>query len=136
MIRYYEKLFDFDGLTNGSKPVGALLIDGTVMYGITQYGGINDVGVIFKYDKPVGLTETTLKQDFTVAPNPSSGLVTLSTTLNGKTPIIVTNIIGDIIYSAELELSSNSKVTIDLSRQKNGVYLVNVGNITKRLIID
>ncbi|MFT6150417.1 MAG: putative repeat protein (TIGR03803 family) [Saprospiraceae bacterium] len=132
----YEKLFDFDGLTNGSNPVGALLIDGTVMYGITQFGGTNDVGVIFKYDKPVGLTETTLEPDFTVSPNPSSGLVTLSTTFTGETPIIVTNIIGDIIHSEELKLSSSSKVIIDLSKQKNGVYLVKVGNVTKRLIID
>lgn len=132
----YEKLLDFDDLTNGSAPVGALLIDGSAMYGITQFGGTNDVGVIFKYDKPVGLTETALNQGFTVSPNPSSGLINLSTTFNRKTSIIVTNIIGDIIYCEELELSSSSKVTIDLSKQKNGVYLIKVGSITKRLIID
>jgi uncharacterized repeat protein (TIGR03803 family) len=132
----YEKLFDFDGIANGSKPVGALLIDGAFMYGITQYGGANDVGVIFKYDKPVELTEITSEEDLSVYPNPSSGLISLSTTFKGKTLIIVTNITGEIVYNEEVQISSSSKVTIDLSKQSNGVYLVKVGDIIKRLIID
>jgi hypothetical protein len=106
------------------------------MYGITQYGGANDVGVIFKYDKPVELTEITSEEDLSVYPNPSSGLISLSTTFKGKTLIIVTNITGEIVYNEEVQISSSSKVTIDLSKQSNGVYLVKVGDIIKRLIID
>jgi len=46
----YTKLYDFDG-TNGSRPKGALTqgFDGW-LYGMTTMGGLNNEGVIFKFD--------------------------------------------------------------------------------------
>jgi uncharacterized repeat protein (TIGR03803 family) len=46
----YVKLLDFAGTTNGSYPasMGSLISDGTFLYGITNYGGTNNLGVIFK----------------------------------------------------------------------------------------
>ncbi len=44
----YSKLFDFSGAANGKVPFGSLLSDGTFLYGMTQYGGTSDDGVIFK----------------------------------------------------------------------------------------
>lgn len=44
----YVKLLDFDGSTNGSRPVGSLISDGTFLYGMTTTGGLNDLGVVFK----------------------------------------------------------------------------------------
>ncbi|WP_317897451.1 T9SS type A sorting domain-containing protein [Aurantibacillus circumpalustris] len=44
----YTKLLDFNG-TNGSSPqYSSLISDGTYLYGMTQEGGLNDYGVIFK----------------------------------------------------------------------------------------
>lgn len=45
----YQKLFDFDGMTNGYYPQGSLVSDGTFLYGMTTSTGINNhSGTIFK----------------------------------------------------------------------------------------
>jgi uncharacterized repeat protein (TIGR03803 family) len=49
----YSKLLDFAGVANGSKPFGSLISVGTFLYGMTEYGGTNNMGVLFKI-KPDG----------------------------------------------------------------------------------
>ena len=44
----YSKLLDFAGVANGANPLGSLVSDGTFLYGITRYGSINGLGVVFK----------------------------------------------------------------------------------------
>ena len=41
-------MFNFSGSVNGYEPYGSLVSDGTYLYGMTQYGGTNNTGVIFK----------------------------------------------------------------------------------------
>lgn len=49
----YAKLLDFDGAGNGRTPRGSLISDGTFLYGMTDQGGANDMGTVFKI-KPDG----------------------------------------------------------------------------------
>lgn len=58
----YSKLLDFEGATNGNSPDGSLIYDGNFLYGMTQVGGTNNDGVIFKI-KPDG-TEYSRLLDF------------------------------------------------------------------------
>jgi uncharacterized repeat protein (TIGR03803 family) len=44
----YVKLFDFTGTSSGSLPMGSLVSDGIDLYGMTEFGGVNNQGVIFK----------------------------------------------------------------------------------------
>lgn len=44
----YLKLLDFAGTVNGSQPFGAVISDGTYLYGMTNDGGTNNLGSIFK----------------------------------------------------------------------------------------
>jgi len=44
----YVRLIDFADATNGSDPVGSLISDGTSLYGMTKYGGTNNMGTLFK----------------------------------------------------------------------------------------
>jgi uncharacterized repeat protein (TIGR03803 family) len=47
----YTKKFDFDGNIKGSYPCGSLLqAKNGKLFGMTEYGGANDKGVIFEYD--------------------------------------------------------------------------------------
>jgi uncharacterized repeat protein (TIGR03803 family) len=55
----YVKLLDFSGTANGSSPYGDLLYDGTYLYGMTELGGLNNFGIIFKI-KPDGTGYTDL----------------------------------------------------------------------------
>jgi uncharacterized repeat protein (TIGR03803 family) len=44
----YSNLLNFTGATNGKNPFGSLISDGTYLYGMTEKGGANDSGVVFK----------------------------------------------------------------------------------------
>ncbi len=44
----YTKLLDFSSASTGGFPFGSLVSDGTFLYGMTEGGGTNNLGVIFK----------------------------------------------------------------------------------------
>jgi uncharacterized repeat protein (TIGR03803 family) len=49
----YSKLLEFIGTANGRSPKGSLIFNAGVLYGMTEFGGTNDSGTIFKI-KPDG----------------------------------------------------------------------------------
>lgn len=91
----YAKLFDFDS-TNGSGPLGALISDGTYLFGVTSSGGKNNSGVIFKI-KPDG-TEFVKLLDFypAIGYQPHGSLFFDGTYLYGMTSAGGTNYKGTI----------------------------------------
>lgn len=74
---------------------------------------------------PVGVAENNPKPTVAIYPNPTDGLVTLQlkNTKNESATIEVVNIVGEVVYSLTKNLSS---VSIDLSSQPNGIYLLKV----------
>lgn len=72
----YEKLHDFDGANTGKYPDGELLLYDNVLYGLTQVGGANDDGVMFRIDFDGGNFEKLL--DFEIE---SSGEYCMSSLL-------------------------------------------------------
>jgi uncharacterized repeat protein (TIGR03803 family) len=82
----FVKLLDFDGTSNGGYPVGTPFFDGTFLYGMTEQGGINNLGVIYKI-MPDGTGFTKLL-DFDGSNNgsyPSNSLISDGTFLYGMT---------------------------------------------------
>jgi uncharacterized repeat protein (TIGR03803 family) len=75
----YTKKFDFDGVAHGSSPNGSLMqaTDG-FLYGLTILGGINNKGVIFKFD--INTSICTKVFDFNGANglNPNGNLIQFS----------------------------------------------------------
>jgi uncharacterized repeat protein (TIGR03803 family) len=115
----YTKLFDFAGATNGSRPSGDLISDGTFLYGMTFYGGINGIGVVFKI-KPDGSGYTKLL-DFAELANgkyPWSSLLSDGTFLYGMTETGGTNAYG-VIFKIKPDGSGFSKL-IDFAGASNG----------------
>lgn len=82
----YSTLHDFGSGWDGSHPMGDLLYDGTYLYGMTHYGGVNDKGIIFKI-MPDGTNYQKI-WDFDYAPTgsyPDGSLITDGTFLYGVT---------------------------------------------------
>ena len=63
----FVKLLDFNGVLNGREPIGSLYYDGSFLYGVTQRGGTNNFGTVFKI-MPDGSGFQKLK-DFTGMPD-------------------------------------------------------------------
>jgi len=79
----YSKKLDFAGATNGSNPYGYLMqASNGKLYAMTNYGGVNNMGVLFEYD-PATSTYTK-KLDFAGATNGSNPHGSLMQAMNGK----------------------------------------------------
>ncbi len=78
----FTKLFEFDG-TNGSRPSGSLVQAANgKMYGLTDEGGISNLGVLFEFDPAT--TTFTKKLDFDGANNGEHPLGSMIEAGNGK----------------------------------------------------
>ena len=80
----YHKLFDFDSI-NGRKPVGDLISDGTFLYGMTELGGTQDLGTIFKIKTDGTGYSKLLDFNFTNGQHPFGSLIYDGTFLYGTT---------------------------------------------------
>jgi len=73
----FSKMFDFGAITEGGFPNGSLMqANNEKLYGLTEYGGVTNDGVLFEYD-PILLTYTKIL-DFdyaTLGANPKGSLV-------------------------------------------------------------
>ena len=58
----FTKLLEFDGVIEGESPNGALVSDGSSLYGMTVYGGANNNGVVYKYDHCTPSANTVIKE--------------------------------------------------------------------------
>ena len=93
----YVKLLDFAGATNGSNPFGSLISDGIFLYGMTAYGGTNDMGTLFKVK--LDGSDFVKLLDFagaTNGSNPQGSLISDGTFLYGMTAYGGTNDKGTI----------------------------------------
>jgi uncharacterized repeat protein (TIGR03803 family) len=153
----YTKKFDLGG-NNGQSPEGSLMqASNGKLYGMTPSGGANNKGVIFEYDystntfvkkldfngingsEPsgtlieidvaIGIDNTKNKIQFTVFPNPSNNIFTISfsSTTKDKLFLKITNEVGKIIYTEkQKDFSIEHVSTIDLSQQPKGIYFLEI----------
>jgi uncharacterized repeat protein (TIGR03803 family) len=75
------------GITDGSSPRGSLLLSGNTLFGMTEFGGQNNLGAIFAYDLTTG-NETILHSfagGSNDGANPLGSLIISGDTLYGMT---------------------------------------------------
>ena len=70
----------------------------------------------------------------TVFPNPTEGILNISSTVNGVQLVSVTNMLGEIILSKEINLLTGASFTIDITGQPAGIYLFRLGSSVQRIV--
>lgn len=81
----YTKLKDFTGMVNGNGPKGSLIYDGTFLYGMTDLGGDNSQGNLFRI-KPDGTEYTNLLNfNALIGRRPQGSLIAVGPFLYGMT---------------------------------------------------
>jgi uncharacterized repeat protein (TIGR03803 family) len=82
----YTKLHDFNVVANGVHPTGSLILEGSFFYGMTNSGGINNAGTIFKIMLDgTGYTKLFDFDDLITGGHPGANLVADGTFLYGVT---------------------------------------------------
>jgi len=81
----------------------------------------------------LGINDIGLNNDFTIYPNPSSGIFILDNkgNRNAKTTIRITTALGETVYQS---MVSNEKSTIDLSCVAKGIYFVQITDEKKNAV--
>ncbi|MCW5518323.1 choice-of-anchor B family protein [Aureitalea sp. L0-47] len=72
---------------------------------------------------------------FGLFPNPASDVLTLTSTGNPLTSVVIYNVLGQRV--AQYDLNNSTSETINISNLKSGMYMVQINNeSTKRLIVN
>jgi uncharacterized repeat protein (TIGR03803 family) len=82
---WYQLLFEFDGGTNGSSPIGSLTLSGNVLYGTTVAGGGYDEGCLFSYDIDGDTYTPLLDFNMNKGSEPTGSLILADNMLYGTT---------------------------------------------------
>jgi len=98
---------------------------------VTGANGCRDTSACY----PVNFTsldESSLESAIVVAPNPTNGEFSISTsTYVGELNIEVMDLTGKLIYGSTESLGANSSANIDLTDAANGIYIVHVSNMNE-----
>jgi uncharacterized repeat protein (TIGR03803 family) len=141
----YTDILDFSGATNGKFPDGSLISYGSFLYGITEGGGANDSGTIFRI-KPDGTGYSKL-QDFNNAKgsNPFGSLISDGTFLYGMTYEGGINNMGTIFKFRDttapctVSITGNTTICIGQSTTLTGSsgsnYSWSIGNTTASIVV-
>jgi hypothetical protein len=88
----------------------------------------NNVATMFlaRYGTATGI-ESYQEDNFSVYPNPSSGMLTCELKSSEATTVQLYNTIGEKIYEEKI---TTDKIQVDLSGFKKGIYLMSIGNRT------
>lgn len=137
----YQKLIDFSGNSTGNNPLGSLISDGVFLYGMTNGGGSNFAGTLFKIMlNGTGFIKLFDFDGATNGSNPSCSLISDGTFLYGMTSGGGSMSFGTIfkyqlstlgISENELEASIrinsiNGIITIQGLEKKHEVLIVNM----------
>lgn len=110
----------------------AQIASGGPSIGLTQHPEL------FAY--PSGVNDLQVNSEFTVAPNPSNGKITLSfnSTPKDLNSISVTNMVGQKVYTANGD-NQNMNYQIDLTGVNSGIYFIHCnfaeGTVTRKVVI-
>ena len=110
----------------------------TITYAYSDLNGCADTASAQLFvDLCAGIEDYSINSLVSIFPNPNNGIFFIKSELDIFS-VQVVNILGEQVYSSGIR-TFNSKTSVDLSKQMNGVYFLQVktekGNATKKIII-
>ncbi len=124
----YTVLLHFDEPTDGSLPFSTLFYDHGAIFGVTNKGGVNGQGVIFRWGDIVSditeLSTTNLK----IYPNPTSGNINFeldAKLFSSEIQIQIIDMHGKIIQQTTAQPGIN---TVNLENFAEGLYVIRMQN--------
>lgn len=81
----------------------------------------------------VGMDENNVKA-INIYPNPTTGIIDISTSVNGLQFVSICNILGEEEFSKEFKFVSDTPIKIDLRGLPAGMYFLKIGDFTERII--
>ena len=132
----FTNLFDFTSGSCGNYPIGSLISDGTYLYGMTNGGGTNGYGTVFKFQYgPTEIDHYTINKDVEIYPNPTSDQFYIRTNTTDKLTVDLYDVNGRHVFSS----SVIDKEIINVTTLDNGAYTLTIKTedrvINKKLII-
>ena len=133
-----ECVYPQAAITNGQL-VLAFQVDGEVDSWVIGTGGDTQpddnlyYGMVFDLQElfpTVSVPESSNTTSMSLYPNPAQGNVTVS--LSGANTITITNMMGQVVSTVKGHVGANS---IDLSNLSSGVYFINAGDNTQKLVV-
>jgi len=121
-----SKLTASDGASNDNLGNSIAIYGDNIIIGAhnnNDKGSDSGSAYIFNYSSSLSIDKNTFSNDFSLYPNPTTGLVTINHK-NAK-HITISDINGRIIISKEIE---NNKVEVNLSDYNKGIYFVTISN--------
>lgn len=109
-----------------NAPVQSIIVTPTVtttytVTGTDAFGCVNSTTVNLIIQWCTGINELDPNNsDFSIYPNPTSGVFFLKTNLNHEHEVMVLNTLGQVILKSKL----NSGTKVDLTKEANGIYQV------------
>jgi hypothetical protein len=125
----YTKLLDFDG-SNSTPPFGSLVSDGTYLYGMTERGWVNDLGVIFKLGKNLVGVEGFDNGSVNLNPNPTIGIFQLSSEKIIQR-ISIFSLVGELLHRQTV---NEKQLSVNLNNYPTGLYFVELYIENKRIL--
>jgi len=131
---------DFAGVTNGGRPYGSLISNGTFLSGITAYVDTNHLEVVFKYAlQVVGIDQFSMDNNkLSIYPKPASDNFTISINVEIRyAQVEIYNVFGQKVFNAVLHSHQNF---INCKQFSSVIYYVKGRNIektfAKKLIVE
>lgn len=124
----YQTLIDFNGTENGSLPFGSLIMVNEALFGMTNNGGLNNGGVIFRYgEEEITLAvNDNLPSQMAIFPNPNTGQFQVTFPDHEKRyNVMVYTALGQKIWEEKDLLNS---CNINLSTMTSGIYILYIEN--------
>ncbi len=102
--------------------------------GSNNYGAYYYIDDVYVSDVPLGISNELriISDELKVFLNPGNGVFAITSTAKTPGNLIVTNILGEIIYETKF---FNNEQQIDLSHCAKGLYNVRFGAAVKRIVI-